>query len=177
MTAAVLPRPVAGDVAPYYFGYVDLVPKGDVLALLAGELAETRAALRGLAPEKETYRYAPGKWSVREVIGHVLDAERVFGNRAFHMARGDAAPLPSMEQDDYVATGGADRRTLADLFEELDLLRRSHLRMFQSFDAETWERVGTAAGVPFRVRAFPFVLAGHELHHRRVLVEKYLKGP
>ncbi len=176
MTTA-LPRPVAGDVAPYYFGYVDLVASGDVLSILAGGLAETRCALRGIAPERETHRYAAGKWSVREVIGHILDAERVFGNRAFHMARGDQAPLPSMEQDDYVATGGADRRPLADLFDELEHLRESHLRMFRSFDRETWERVGTAAGVPFRVRAFPFVLAGHEMHHRRVLVEKYLKGP
>jgi hypothetical protein len=169
-----LPRPSPGDVAPYYFGYVDLVPAGDVLRTLAGGVIETRRALAGIDPERESFRYAAGKWSIREVVGHVIDAERVFGNRAFHIGRGDAAPLPSMEQDDYVATAGADRRPLADLLDELDLARRSHMRMFEGFDAKAWERVGTAANVPFRTRAFPFILAGHEIHHRRVIVERYL---
>ena len=169
-----LPRPAPADAAPYYFNYIDLVPPGDVLAQLAGGVAETRRVLEKLRPDRETYRYAPGKWSVRELVGHVLDAERVFGHRAFHIARGDPAPQPSMEQDDYVATAGADRRPLAEIVEELDLLRRSHLAMFQSFDADAWNRVGTAAGVSFRVRAFPFILVGHEMHHRRVLSERYL---
>jgi hypothetical protein len=169
-----LPRPSSGDAAPYYFGYIDLVPQGDVLDILARGVAETRRALAGVGPERETFRYAPGKWSIRELIGHIVDAERVFGNRAFHIARGDAAPLPSMEQDDYVRTANADRRPLADLLDELDLARKSHLRLFQGFDADAWERVGTAANNPFRVRAFPFILAGHEIHHRRVLLERYL---
>ena len=169
-----LPRPSVGDAAPYYFHYIDLVPEGDVLELLRSGVAETRRALADIDLERETYRYAPGKWSIREVVGHIVDAERVFGNRAFHIGRGDAAPLPSMEQDDYVATAGADRRPLAELLDELDLARRSHLRMFEGFDAKAWERVGTAANVPFRARAFPFILAGHEIHHRRVLTERYL---
>ena len=171
---AMLPRPSPGDAAPYYFGYIDLVPKGDVLDILARGVADTRRALADVGPERETYRYAPGKWSIRELIGHIVDAERVFGNRAFHIGRGDAAPLPSMEQDDYVRTAGADLRPLADLLDELDLARRSHLRLFQGFDADAWERVGTAANVTFRTRAFPFILAGHELHHRRILEERYL---
>jgi hypothetical protein len=169
-----LPRPSPGDAAPYYFGYIDLVPQGDVLAILASGVAETRRALAGVDPERETFRYAPGKWSIREVIGHIVDAERVFGNRAFHIGRGDAAPLPSMEQDDYVATAGADRRPLEALLDELDLARRSHLRMFEGFDSRAWERIGTAAEKPFRARVFPFILAGHEIHHRRVLAERYL---
>ena len=169
-----LQRPVPGDAAPYYFRYIDLVPQGDVLRLLAGGVAETRRALVKLGPDRETWRYAPGKWSVRDLVGHVLDSERVFGHRAFHIARGDAAPQPSMEQDDYVATAGADRRPLAELLEELDLLRRSHLAMFTGFDRAAWERVGSAAGNPVRVRALPFIIAGHEIHHRRVLLERYL---
>jgi len=169
-----LPRPSAGDAAPYYFGYIDLVPQADVLDVLARGVAETRRALADVGPERETFRYAPGKWSIRELIGHIVDAERVFGNRAFHIGRGDAAPLPSMEQDDYVRAANADRRPLADLLDELDLARRSHLRLFQGFDAEAWDRVGTAASFPFRTRAFPFILAGHEIHHRRILAERYL---
>lgn len=173
MTAP-LPRPSPGDAAPYYFKYIELVPPGDVLAILSAGVSDTRRALAGLEPERETFRYAPGKWSIRELIGHIVDAERVFGYRAFHIGRGDAAPLPSMEQDDYVATAGADRRPLADLLDELDLARRSHLRMFEGFDSRAWERLGTAADVPFRARAFPFILAGHEIHHRRILAERYL---
>lgn len=169
-----LPRPSPGDAAPYYFNYIDLVPKGDVLDILERGVADTRRALEGVGPERETYRYAPGKWSIRELVGHVVDAERVFGNRAFHIGRGDAAPLPSMEQDDYVRTANADGRPLADLLDELDLVRRSHLRMFQAFDAGAWERVGTAANNPVRVRALPFILAGHEIHHRNVLAARYL---
>ena len=172
--SSTLPRPASGDAAPYYFHYIDLVPEGDVMRVLAGGVDETRRALAGVGPERETHRYAPGKWSIREVVGHVIDAERVFGNRAFHIGRGDAAPLPSMEQDDYVATAGADRRPLADLLDELNLARRGHLRMFEGFDGNAWERVGTAANVPFRARSFPFILAGHEIHHRRVLLERYL---
>jgi DinB superfamily len=171
-----LPRPAADDAAPYYFTYIDRVPEGDVLAVLAGGVAETRRALAGVTPEREGFRYNPGKWTVREVVGHVLDAERVFGYRAFHFARGDAAPLPSMEQDAYAVAAGAGRRPLADLLDELEHLRLSHLRLFRGFDREAWERTGVASGVRFRVRSLPFILAGHEIHHRRVLVERYLSG-
>jgi uncharacterized damage-inducible protein DinB len=170
---ASLERPAAGDAAPYYFRYIDLVPDGDVLAILAGGVGDTRRALAKLPPDRETFRYAPGKWSVRDLVGHVLDSERVFGHRAFHIARGDMTPQPSMEQDEYVATAGADRRPLSAILDELDHLRRSHLAMFEGFDAPAWERVGLAAGSPVRVRSFPFILAGHEIHHRRVLVERY----
>ncbi len=169
-----LPRPAPGDAAPYYFTYIDQVPAGDVFTVLAGGVAETRRLLSGLAPEREHHRYAPGKWTIREVLGHVIDAERVFGYRAFHMARGDRTPLPSMEPDDYAATAGAHRRPVAELLDELDHLRRGHLALFRGLDEEAWERTGTASGVAFRVRALPFILAGHEIHHRRGLAERYL---
>ena len=169
-----LPRPTTGDADPYYFAYIDLVPDGDVLEILARGVAETRRVLSGVPAERETFRYAPGKWSVRDVVGHVLDGERVFGNRAFHMGRGDPAPLPSMDQEIYAGTAGSDRRPLADLLAELDLVRQANLSMFRGFDAAAWERTGTASSKPFRVRSFPFILAGHEIHHRRVLAERYL---
>lgn len=169
-----LPRPAPNDAAPYYFTYIDQVPAGDVLEILAGGVAETRRCLRGVSSERESYRYAPGKWTLREVIGHLVDAERVFGYRAFHIARADPAPLPSMEQDDYAAAAGADRRPLADLLDELEHLRNSHLLLLRSLDREAWNRTGVASGFTFRVSSFPFILAGHEIHHRRILADRYL---
>ena len=169
-----LPRPTAGDAAPYYSTYIDQVPDGDVFAVLEGGVAETRRLLAGLAPEREHHRYAPGKWTIREVLGHVIDAERVFGYRAFHIARGDGAPLPGMEPEPYAAAAGADWRPVAELLDELDLLRRGHLALLSGLDGEAWERAGVASGVTFRVRAIPFILAGHEIHHRRILAERYL---
>lgn len=169
-----LPRPTAADAAPYYSTYVDQVPAGDVLAVLASGVAATRRCLAGLDPALERHRYAPGKWSVREVIGHVLDVERVFGYRAFHIARGEATPLPSMDQDAFARTAGADDRPLADLFDELDHVRAGHLLLFRALDAAAWERTGIASDVPVRVRALPFLMAGHEIHHRRILAERYL---
>lgn len=170
----ILARPAADDCAPYYFTYIDQVPEGDVLAVLETGVAETRRLLAGLEPERERHRYAPGKWTIREVLGHVIDAERVFGYRAFHIARAQTAPLPSMEQDEFAAVAGADRRPVAELLDELDQLRRSHVALFRSLDDEAWERTGTASDLTFRVRAFPFMIAGHEIHHRRGLAERYL---
>jgi hypothetical protein len=170
-----LPRPAADDAAPYYFTYIDQVPEDDVLEVLAGGVAETRRCLAGVDSVGEGLRYAPGKWSLREVVGHVLDAERVFGYRAFHIARGDAAPLPSMDQDAFVRTAGAGNRPLADLLDELEHVRMGHLHLFRALDAAAWERSGIASDVRVRVRAVPFILAGHEIHHRRILVERYLR--
>jgi hypothetical protein len=174
-----LPRPGSDDAASYYFTYIDQVPQGhglDVLAVLETGVAETRRLLADLAPEREHHRDAPRKWTVRDVIGHVVDAERVFGYRAFHIARGDTAPLPGMDQEVYAATAEADRRPLAELLDELDHLRRGHLALFHRLDEEAWERTGVASGVTFRVRAIPYILAGHEIHHRAILAERYLGG-
>lgn len=170
-TSTALPRPAAGDAAAYYFRYIDLVPGDDPLAALASGLDETRRALAAVRDER--FRYEAGKWSVREVIGHVLDTERVFGYRAFHMARGGEGAIPGMDQDVFAAAAGADERPLAEILDELDAVRRGHLAMFRAFDAAAWERTGVASGNPFKVRAFPWILAGHEIHHRRVLVERY----
>jgi hypothetical protein len=174
MSPLLPPSKGSADAADYYFTYIDQVPGGDVMTVLENGVAETRRALSGLSEEQERHRYAPGKWTVREVLGHVVDAERVFGFRAFHMARGDAAPLPGMDQDVFAAAAGAADRPLADLLDELDVVRRGHLALFRGFGPEAWERTGVASGVPFRVRAIPFIMAGHEIHHRRVIQERYL---
>src|SRR5262249_23610276 len=120
------------------------------------------------------HRYASGKWSVREVGGHVIDGERVFSYRALRMARGDETPLASFDQDLFVARSGSDQRTLADLFDELAHLRAANLRLFRGLEPEAWERTGTASDCTFVVCAFPWILAGHENHHRRILFERYL---
>ena len=167
-------RPTADDAASYYFTYIDRVPDGDVLAQLESGLGATRDLLDGISPGREGYRYAPDKWTVLDVIGHLVDTERVFGYRAFHIGRGDGAPLPGMEQDDYARNAGAERRRLHDLLDELEHLRRGHLRLFESFDDAAWDRCGLASGFRFRVSAIPWIMAGHEIHHRDVLSERYL---
>jgi len=167
-------RPRPDELGAYYHGYLALVPPGDVLQLLEDGLAETRALLERFGEARGGHRYAPGKWSVKDLVGHLIDAERVFSYRALRIARGDTTPLAGFEQDDYVAAAGADRRTLADLTEEMTLLRGANLRLFRSLTAADWERRGTASDNPFVAAAFPYLLVGHEAHHRRILAERYL---
>ena len=167
-------RPRPDELGEFYHGYLALVPEGDVLAKLEQGLAETRALLARFGEERGGHRYAPGKWSVKDVVGHVIDGERVFSYRALRMARGDTTPLPGFEQDDYVAAAHSDLRTLEDLTEELTHLRAANLRFFRSLRPADWERRGTASGTSIVVCAFPWLLAGHEAHHRRVLAERYL---
>ncbi len=167
-------RPGADEHAPYYGLYVRQVPEGSVLELLAQEVGRTVALLTPLDEAQAAFRYAPGKWSVKEVVGHVIDVERVFAERALHFARRDRAPLPSMEQDDWVEAGHFDRRTLASLLDEFASVRQATLAMFNGFDPEAWPRRGIASDVAFTVRSLPYIIGGHEIHHRKVLETKYL---
>src|SRR5262245_43161256 len=167
-------RPRPEEVGAFYHGYIALVPEGDVLAALAAGLEETRALLAHFGEARGGQRYQPGKWSVKEIVGHVIDGERVFAYRALRIARGDATPLAGFEQDDYVAAAGSDRRRLADLVDELAHLRAANLLLFRSLQPADWERRGTASDNPVVACAFPYILAGHETHHRRVLAERYL---
>jgi len=167
-------RPRPDEIGAYYLGYIDLVPEGDVFLALERGLEETRALLARFGEARGGYRYQPGKWSVKDVVGHLIDGERIFAYRALRIARGDPTPLPGFEQDDYVAASGSDRRRLADLVEELAHLRAASLLFFRSLQPGDWERRGTASNNPFVACAFPYILAGHETHHRRVLAERYL---
>jgi len=170
----VVRRPRSGEVGAYYFAYIDLVPENDPLAVLESGLEETRTLLARFGEARGSHRYASGKWSVKELIGHIIDGERVFAYRALRMARGDKTPLAGFEQDDYVTASGSDRRTLADLVDEFAHLRAANLRFFRSLEPAAWERTGTASDNPFIVCAFPYILAGHERHHRHMLAERYL---
>jgi uncharacterized damage-inducible protein DinB len=169
-------RPESTEYFEYYDTYIRRVPDGDILLLLGENLAETLALLDTVPAGLEEHRYAPGKWSIREVIGHVIDAERVFAYRALHFARRDAAPLPSMEEGDYARYSNAGQRTLRDLAEELAAVRRSSILLFRSFDEEMLDFRGKASGYEFSVRSIPYIVAGHEIHHRSVLAERYLKA-
>jgi hypothetical protein len=140
---------------------------------LERQLGETLALLRGFAEERAGAGYEPGKWSVKEVVGHMIDGERVFAYRALCFARGDRTPLPGFEQDDYVAGGNFNARTLADLIDELEAVRRATLSLLRGLDADAWRRAGTASDNEVSVRALAHIIAGHELHHVRVLREKY----
>ena len=174
-SSALLSSPPAADEhLPYYVRYIATVPAGDVLATLEAQLRETVSLLQDLGEEKATYRYAPGKWSVKQVIGHVVDAERVFSYRALCAARGEMAPLPSFEQDGYVANGNFDGRALDSLVDELTAVRRATLTLFRSMDDTALARRVVASGAPVTARAIVWIIAGHERHHQRLLRERYL---
>lgn len=171
-----LPRPAEGEYAPYYGRYVDRVPDGDIVVTLKDQLGDTLAILGGVPEERETYRYAEGKWTLREVVGHLVDAERVFGYRALAMAREDGVDLPGMDQDEWAAASGANGRALEELCGEWMALRRANVHMFASMTAEQGTRTGMASGNPFTVRCFPWLIAGHELWHRERIQRDYLEA-
>ena len=169
-----IPRPARDEYAPYYHTYVGAVPDGDLLEMLDESLEETLGLLGGIGEGGGGHRYAEGKWSVREVVGHIVDTERVMAYRALRIARGDRTPLPGFDQDPYVAAAGFDRRTLADLSDELAAVRAASVHLFRHLDDEALARRGTASGSEVTVRALAWIIAGHEMHHRRILRERYL---
>jgi DinB superfamily len=169
-------RPLPNEYDVAFERYVSHVPETDILAALERQPAELAAALASVPPEREGHRYAPGKWSIREVVGHMLDSERVMGYRALAISRGDKAALPGFEEKDYAATAGHDSRTLASLLEEIASLRASHVPMLRHLDEAAWVRIGTANSLPITTRALAYILVGHVRHHVAVLREKYGVG-
>ena len=166
-------KPDVSEYAPYYGRYISLVPDGDILDTLAAQSDATLAELRRISDADSLNRYAPGKWSVREVLGHVIDGERIFAYRTLCIARGDRTPLPGFEQDDYIAAAQFDSIPWALLVEEFAAVRHGNLMMFRGFAPEAWTRLGVVNGNALSARAGAYVIAGHELHHMRVLREKY----
>ncbi|GGG54491.1 DinB family protein [Hymenobacter glacieicola] len=168
-------RPGADQYAPYYATYIRLVPEGhNPLQQLREQPVTLRQLLHGLSDEQARLRYAPGKWSIKESLVHVLDTERIFAYRALRIARGDQQPLPGFDQDAYVPASGADIRPLEDILGEYTAVRTATLSLLESFPAEVYERVGTASASPVSVRALAYMLAGHEAHHLNLLQERYL---
>lgn len=169
-----IPRPTATEYAPYYGRYIDLVPETGVLETLDRQHDTTMALLRGIRDDRGSFRYSPGKWSIKEVVGHVVDFERIFSYRALRIARGDKTPIPGAEQDDYVRVGQFDRRSMLDLASEFHHLRQATLLLFRSLDEEALSRVGNASNLDISVRALAYIMAGHERHHMEILRTRYL---
>lgn len=175
MTAAMtVAPPESTEFAPYYGKYISLVTGADILQTLEKQIEQTRTLLSSVGEERAAYRYAPDKWSIKQIVGHLVDAERVFAYRALRIARNDKTPLAGFEQDDYVSNGPFEHCTLADLVDEYATVRKSTVQLFRSLDQTAWERRGVANKDEVSVRALAYIIAGHELHHRRILEEKYL---
>jgi hypothetical protein len=168
-----LPRPGASEHNEYYTRYVQLVPDGDIVETLSHQMGETLALLQGVDPDSETYRYAADKWSIREVVGHLIDVERMMAFRAMNMARADGVVLPGMDPDVWSKNSNAGKRPLDDLASEWGALRRANVHFFATLGPDAGARRGTATGLEFTVRAFPWIIAGHELWHRSLLVKDY----
>ena len=166
-------RPGMTEFAPFYAGYVSLVPENDIMSVLEEQTAHVRQRAGAFMPAREEFRYADGKWSVRELLGHVTDAERVFGFRAFCFSRGDENPLPGFDEKDYVARSGFDRCSLADLVQEFGQVREANLTVLRRLDDNAWRRMGTASGQPVSVRALAYIMAGHVRHHLHILSTRY----
>lgn len=166
-------QPDASEYAPFYEKYVSLVPDGDIVQILNWQFAETSALLASISAAQAASRYAEGKWSVKELIGHVIDSERVFGYRALRFARGDRTPLPGFDQDVFNEHASFDDYSVDELADEYGQVRRGHLSLFRHLDADAWMRAGEASGHPVSVRALAYIIAGHELHHLKILRERY----
>ncbi|MFT5143625.1 MAG: hypothetical protein ACI84D_002255 [Thalassolituus oleivorans] len=167
-------RPLNSEYAEYYGVYIEQVPDGAILDILSAQRNETRDFLGSIPQAKAGHRYAPGKWTVSDVLGHVIDAERVFGFRALHIARAASGDIPGMDQDEFASAAPYGNRSLASIARELDLLRAANVEQFSAWDWVTLDRVGIASGATFSVRALLYILAGHERHHMRILRERYL---
>jgi hypothetical protein len=165
------------EAAEYYFTYIDQVPAGDICAILAAQLTETVALLDGISDEQSLIRYAPDKWSIRQVVSHVNDTERLFVFRALWFARGFDSPLPSFDQNVAIATAGADERPWRSHVDEFRAIRSATLAFFRYLPEEAWTRRGVASGYPFTVRALAYLSAGHVSHHVKILRERYLQRP
>ena len=167
-------RPADDEYSDYYRPYVALVPEANVVDYLTQQLASLTHLLQSVDEGNADFRYADDKWSIKEMVGHLCDSERVFGYRALRFARGDEQPLPGFDQDEYVAAAHFDKRILHSLTEELYNLRKANIRLFRSLSADELSRWGTASDVRVTVRALMFIIAGHAAHHINVLQERYL---
>ena len=156
-----------------YSVYVERATDPDIVSTLRGQLADTVDLLRGLTEVKAAIRYAPGKWSVKEVVGHMIDTERIFSTRLLKFARGERVSLPGFDQDEYVAAADFDNRTLRSLVHEYEHVRKSNLALFESLSADAWQLSGTANDASFTVRSIAYIIAGHERHHLMVLRDRY----
>ena len=170
---AISARPAPGEYADYYEKYISLVPGNDILGALETQRLQTVQLFAARSERDGNFRYAPDKWSVKEVLGHVCDTERIFAYRALRIARADQTPMEGFEQDDYVRNASFAQNRLADLAEEFHFVRSATIDLFRGLAPEAWQRRGVANKYEVSARALAFIIAGHELHHRSILEERY----
>lgn len=171
---SIMTRPDRTEAASYYFTYIDQVGDGDICRILDDQLAQTVALLDSIPAAQSGHRYAPDKWSIRELLGHVNDTERMFVFRALWFARRFDSPLPSFDQNVAVASAGADQRSWNSHVEEFRAVRAATSTFFRNLPPEAWTRRGIASDNPFTVRALAYIAAGHVAHHMRIVRERYL---
>lgn len=167
-------RPPASEFSPYYAGYIARVPDGDIIRTLRAQVGDTTSLVQSLDEERGARRYGPGKWSVREVLGHMADTERIMAYRALRVARGDTTPLAGFDENTYVANARFDERSLHSLADDLALIRASTVALLAPLTDDELTRGGSANGAPITARALAWIIAGHELHHLAILRERYL---
>lgn len=174
MSAANLGRPAETEYYAYYKTYMARVPEEEILAPMESQLEEFRRALQEIGEEQSRFRYAAGKWSIREVVGHLIDSERLFAYRALCISRGEQTPLPGFDENSYIANSAYADTPLAELLRELQLLREANLILFRRLTLDQWHRRGVANGKEVTVRALAWIIVGHFRHHEAVLKERYL---
>jgi hypothetical protein len=174
MNTTTIQRPLADEHAPYYGKYIARVPDGDLVLLLRDQLMDTVALLRGVSPDRADFAYGPGKWSIKEVVGHMIDVERVMSYRALRFARNDATELPGFDENSWAVAAGSASRTLGDLLEEFQVVRSATIHLAKHLSADALARRGSANGQQVSVRALFYIIAGHERHHAELLRERYL---
>lgn len=169
-------RPAANEYNEYYGRYISLVPEDDIRAAVEEQSRETAALLATIDERKADFRYAPDKWSIKQLVGHVADSERIFAYRVLCIARGETKPLPGFDQDEFMRDANFDSRPFASILDEYRTARASSLAMLRGLPDEAWKRMGTASGNPVSARAVAYTLLGHERHHLNVLRERYLQS-
>jgi len=168
-------RPSDGDCKPYFFTYVNLVPEGDIIPILEQQLENTLEQLETIPDYQGNYRYAAGKWSLNEVIGHISDNERIMSYRLLCIARGDKTPLAGYDQDEYMKTASYDSQSLPEVIQDYSLVRSSTISLLKGLSPEAWSRRGIVDNNETTVTALAYIIAGHELHHRKIINERYRK--
>ena len=174
MPTTILARPAEDEYGPFYGNYIKAVPSQDLIQVLMDQKDPTARLLSTISEDQATKRYAPDKWSIKEVVGHICDTERIMTYRALRIARGDETPLPGFEQDDFVRHAGFDLRPLEELISEFKTVREATLSLFRGLDNQSLQRRGTANNTGVSVLALAYIIAGHERHHVGILRERYL---
>ncbi len=168
-----LPKPTHNDCSEYFFTYINKVPEGNVLELFRSQVADLKNELGKLTEEQSQFRYEKEKWSIREVLGHIIDTERIFSARSLHFARNEKQPLLAFEQDDYMENVNFHERSLTELLVEFEVTRNSIALLFESYTEKMWQNIGYTTEANFANFSIPYILVGHLVHHLSVIREKY----